>query len=148
MRGNKAARYAANTEQNKMDSSQIRMANFLGLFKTFREANAHLPDKGMLKLFAEKLELSDRYLSHVKCGRKKIGSVVARQIEAHCGLEEGWMDHEHGDLEPVDALERNFIETALALYRSAPGEARKLMTDLLKTRLKPPSDDQTPRLQL
>jgi len=121
-----------------MDTAEIRYRNFMALFKQFRDENSHLPDRGMLKLFAERLELSDRYLSHVKNNRKNIGAAIARQVEKRLKLPHGWMDVPHGGgpLEAVDELERNFMETALALYRSAPAEARTLMLEFLKRRLK------------
>lgn len=98
--------------------------------------NAHLPDKGMLKLFAQHLGADDRHLSHVKNGRKGIGHALARQIEQAEGLPEGWLDREHGDLEPRDLHERAFLETAIALFRTSPAEAQAKMVDLLKDRLK------------
>lgn len=119
-------------------TSQIRQSNFETLYRQFRENHSDQPNRGMLKLFAEKLEMSDRYLSHVKCGRKNIGSNVARQIEQRLKLPEGWMDNQHESLTglPVtDELERNFIETMLAIYRSSPDEARAIMLDALKRRL-------------
>jgi hypothetical protein len=118
-----------------MDSSTTRKQNFDFLFKEFRDARPTLPDRGMLKLFAAHLELSDRYLSHVKCGRKDIGHAVARHIEERSGKEPGWLDQRHQDIDPKDALERNFIETMLAVYRASPVEARQMMTDALKARL-------------
>lgn len=125
--------------QRVMDTAQIRQHNFQTLFRRFREQNAHLPDRGMLKLFAEKLELSDRYLSHLKCGRKNIGANIARHIEKRLKLPHGWMDNDHENSvqqqQPTDELERNFMETALAIYRSSPTEARSMMLDFLKHRL-------------
>lgn len=121
-----------------MDTAQIRQHNFQTLFRRFKEQNAHLPDRGMLKLFAEKLELSDRYLSHLNCGRKNIGANIARHIEKRLKLPHGWMDNDHDRQpvgEPADELERNFVETALAIYRSSPAEARSMMLDFLKHRL-------------
>ncbi len=119
-----------------MDTAEIRYRNFMALFKQFRDQHSELPTRGMLKLFAERLELSDRYLSHVKNNRKNIGAGIARQIEKRLRLPHGWMDNTHGaQLEPSDDLERNFLETALALYRSAPAEARAMMLEFLKKRL-------------
>ena len=118
-----------------MDTAEIRFNNFKFLFGKFRDEHSHLPLRGMLKLFAEKLELSDRYLSHVKNGRKNIGANIARQIEKRLKLPHGWMDVPHRRVEPSDDLEKNFLETALALYRLAPEEARTLMVDFLRNRL-------------
>ncbi|NEX60641.1 hypothetical protein [Noviherbaspirillum galbum] len=96
----------------------------------------------MLKLFAEHLSLSDRYLSHIKCNRKNIGSNVARTIEERMGLPHGWMDREHDQppenaTAPADENEKLFMEMALALYRSQRAEAQQLLLTLLRQRLEP-----------
>jgi hypothetical protein len=44
-----------------MDTAQIRHNNFMLLYRRFLNENSHLPQRGMLKLFAERLALSDRY---------------------------------------------------------------------------------------
>lgn len=128
-----------------MDSAQIRFKNFQKLFNDFVDQHAHLPQRGMLKLFAERLGFSDRYLSHIKCNRKNIGHNVARTIEERLRLPHGWMDREHHTpvqtaspspaALPLDEKERLFIETALMLFRSQPVEARELMIELLRARL-------------
>lgn len=121
--------------ERAMDTSEIRHQNFMALFKMFQDQHSELPTRGMLKLFAERLELSDRYLSHIKNNRKNIGAAIARQIEKRLKLPHGWMDNTHTHTEPSNELERNFMETALALYRSAPSEARAMMLEFLKRRL-------------
>lgn len=119
-----------------LDSAQIRHKNFRRLFDDFIAQHPHLPQRGMLKLFAERLELSDRYLSHIKCNRKNIGSNVARAIEDRLRLPHGWMDREHDSLHlPVNDKERLFVETALTLFRAQPNEARELMLEQLRQRL-------------
>ena len=119
-----------------MDASKTRHENFMELFRRFREKNAELPDRGMLKLFGEHLELSDRYLSHIKCGRKDIGHATARTVELKCGVPPGWLDQVHTDLEPRSLTERAFFETAAALFRASSVQAQAVMLDLLKKRLK------------
>ncbi len=118
-----------------MDTSEIRHRNFMALFKRFKEQRSELPNRGMLKLFSEKIELSDRYLSHIKNNRKNIGAATARQIEKRLKLPHGYMDVPHDSADPTNELERNFIDTALALYRSSPADARALMVELLRKRL-------------
>ncbi|SNS86357.1 hypothetical protein SAMN06265795_10815 [Noviherbaspirillum humi] len=124
-----------------MDSTQIRHKNFQKLFDDFINQNAGLPQRGMLKLFAQRLNLSDRYLSHIKCNRKNIGNAVARAIEAQLQLPRGWMDREHDTLNmmPADEKEKLFVETALTLFRAQPTDARELMLDLLRQRLQAPA---------
>jgi hypothetical protein len=124
-----------------MDSAQIRHRNFMALYQRFRDANSHLPGRGMLKIFAGHLGLSERYLSHLKCGRKNMGNSIARSIETTLGLEHGWMDRIHGNenlTADSDEAETLFLETAKALYRSDPERARKALMDLLRRQLLPP----------
>jgi transcriptional regulator with XRE-family HTH domain len=119
-----------------MNSAQIRHKNFLKLFSQFMKQHADLPQRGMLKLFAQRLNLSERYLSHIKCNRKNIGNNVARTIEEQLKLPHGWMDREHDVFTmPVDDKERLFVETALTLFRAQPEAAREIMIDLLRQRL-------------
>lgn len=119
-----------------MDSTQIRHKNFKKLFDDFIDQNPSLPRRGMLKLFAQKLNLSDRYLSHIKCNRKNIGNTVARAIEEQLRLPRGWMDRDHDSLNlPIDDKEKLFVETALILFRAQPNEARDMMLELLRQRL-------------
>lgn len=115
--------------------TQARQENFVLLFRQFREKHAERPDRGMLKAFAEEIGMSDRYLSHVKCGRKAIGHAVARQMEEALKLPEGWMDRRHAEIEPTGSDERLFMETMIALFRAAPGDARRLMLEAVKDRL-------------
>jgi hypothetical protein len=125
-----------------MDNAQIRHRNFMMLYKQFRESHPELPERGMLKLFAERIGLSDRYLSHLKCNRKNIGNNVARTIEDALGLARGWMDREHPDAgapaESVSDAEKMFLEMAKMLYRSEPEEASQALMSLLQKKLQTP----------
>lgn len=123
-----------------MDSAQIRHKNFHKLFSDFIDRHPGLPQRGMLKLFADRLNLSDRYLSHIKCNRKNIGNNVARAIEERLKLPHGWMDREHDSFTmPSDEKERLFVETALALFRAQPDAARDMMLDWLRRSLQMPT---------
>lgn len=112
------------------------------LYKQFRESHADLPERGMLKLFSERIGLSDRYLSHLKCNRKNIGNNVARTIEDALGLARGWMDREHADAaapaEGVSDAEKMFLDMARMLYRSEPEEASQALMSLLQKKLQAP----------
>jgi hypothetical protein len=122
-----------------LDSAQIRHQNFMNLYQQFRNANRHLPERGMLKLFAQRVGLSDRYLSHIKCNRKNIGNNVARAIEDALGLAHGWMDREHARTATLrddgDDAEKMFLETARLLYRAEPEVMRRVVMDLLQKKL-------------
>lgn len=132
----------AQGEPARMDTAQIRHNNFMQLFRKFREAHSDLPDRGMLKLFAEKLELSDRYISHLKNNRKNIGANTARHIERRLKLPHGWLDniHDRQSGQPTEQTaneaERQFVDTALAIYRANPVEAQRMMLEFLQAKLK------------
>lgn len=115
-----------------MDATQNRQTNFLALFKAFRDERPDEPNRGMLKKFAEKVDISDRYLSHVKCGRKQIGAAVARQLEAKCGKPHGWLDQPHDDGTPDNGDERVVIEQILTIYRHNPGTVKRIIADAIK----------------
>ena len=108
-----------------LDSAQIRHRNFMKLFHDFMNRYPNEPRRGMLKAFAEHLQLSERYLSHIKCNRKNIGANLARLIEKRLRLPHGWMDREHDPhTMPLDDKEKIFVATALAFFRAHPTEAR------------------------
>lgn len=119
-----------------LDSAQIRYRNFMKLFKDFMLKHPDEPQRGMLKAFAQRLGLSERYLSHIKCNRKNIGANLARTIETRLRLPHGWMDREH-DLHtmPVDDREKLFVATALSLFRAQPNEARDTLMRLFQQQL-------------
>ena len=118
-----------------MDASQNRIINFLDLLRQFRDANADLPNRGILKLFSERVGISNVYLSHVKCGRKQIGAAVARKIEARCGKPHGWLDQQHSETDPQDGTERMLLEQILIIYRNSPGAVKRLINDAIKAAL-------------
>jgi hypothetical protein len=118
-----------------MDVYAIRFSNFNALFRGYRERHADQPERGMLKGFAESIGVSDRHLSHIKHQRSRLGSAIARQIEAALGLPHGWMDQLHDGTAPENAGEHAFVETALLLYRAAPEDAQAQMLKLLRERL-------------
>jgi hypothetical protein len=119
-----------------MNSTQIRHKNFKKLFNDFIDRHPGAPQRGMLKLFAQHLNLSERYLSHIKCNRKNIGNAVARTIEERLKLPQGWMDREH-DMHhlAIDDREKLFVEMALILFRAQPHDAREVMIELFRQRL-------------
>ena len=131
-----------------MDATTTRQQNFLQLFKEFREEtqsrDPNQPNRGLLKLFAAKVEISDRLLSHIKCGRKTIGAADARQIESQMGKPHGWLDQIHDENLPDTGQERVIVEQILALYRSRPGAVQRLIADAIKTVIEGKTNDQPP----
>jgi hypothetical protein len=126
-----------------MDAHAFRAQNFRTLYRQFCDANTHLPQRGLLKLFAEQLELSAKYLSHLNVGRKEIGTATARHIEARCGKPHGWLDLPHG-ADAMNADERMLVEQILSLYRTSPDTVKLLMAQAVRTVLAEVRDDARP----
>lgn len=119
--------------------TEIRYENFKTLFELFKtQIWAKWPDepeRGMLRKMANAFGMSEKYLSHVKVGRKPIGHATARHFEAHFGLPVGWMDADHAGDAPRTKAEDDFVATALMLYRLAPAAAQKEMLALMRQRI-------------
>lgn len=111
--------------------TEARRANYLTLFKRFQEKNYQI-GHGIVKAFAAKVGVSDAYMSHIRCGRKEVGTKTARRMEEAFGLPEGWMDQAHDKEGPVESDEEFFVETFVSLLRGSPGEARGMMLKLIK----------------
>ena len=122
-----------------MDATTTRQQNFIVIYKEFREnyqkQHPEQPNRGLLKLFAEKMQMSQAHLSHIKCGRKQIGSSVARQIEEFSGKPHGWLDQTHDESTPEGGDEKIMLEQILMLYRNSPGHVKRLIADAMKEAL-------------
>jgi hypothetical protein len=139
-----------------MDISEIRFRNYQHLFERFKETTRQddpgAPEKGMLKLFGEKLGIRQAYMSHINTRYKNIGPTAARQIEQALGLPHGWMDQAHDKKqptrasvegrptqepaapEPTDADELAFLETAIKLYRDNPLRAQTALLQVMSSK--------------
>lgn len=111
---------------------KVRARNFLFLFEQFKEERRRMwpdePDRGMLKRFAERLELNNVYLSNLKSGAKVLGVKTARHIESKMGLPEGWMDTDHSrDEATMSDDDMAFQDSVMAVYRQAPEASRALL---------------------
>lgn len=119
--------------------SEIRHENFLLLFEMFkRQVWASWPDepeRGMLRRMSKTFDLSERWLSHVKVGRKTVGHNTARKLEDLFGLSVGWMDTQHYGDTPRTRAEDEFVASALMLYRTAPAAAQREMVAMMRQRL-------------
>jgi hypothetical protein len=115
-----------------MSIYKIRYENFKRLLDEFQDKRTTKNERGLLLEFSQAVDISDRQLSHLRCGRRNIGSASARQIEKGLRLAEGYMDVEHGVTRPENPNEQHFIETALSLYRANPLATQQAMLDLLR----------------
>lgn len=125
--------------------SEVRHHNFLFLFELFKnQVWASWPDepeRGMLRKMAKTFSMSEKYLSHVKVGRKPIGHGTARNLESHFGLAVGWMDADHTGATPQSKAEDEFVASALMLFRLAPAAARQEMLEVMRKRLQSQNND-------
>lgn len=110
----------------------VRQRNFHILFEQYkadlRKSLPGQPDRGMLKKFAEHLDINSVYMSNINKGHKVIGVKTARQIEEKMGLPEGWLDTDHSrtasEMPTDDAA---FLDSVMAVYRQAPEASRALL---------------------
>lgn len=118
---------------------EIRLENFLFLFEQFkarvRETFPNEPERGMLKRFAEQLDISKAFISHIKTGTKPIGDQTALKIEHALGLEHGWMDVVHSDetVETLSPMKQEvvamFVELLKSGSESAAAEVMKVVRE-------------------
>jgi hypothetical protein len=143
----------------KMDITEIRYRNFKSLFEQFKEMvrrdDPGAPDKGMLKLFGDRVGVREAYMSHINTKYKGIGPTTARKIEEAFKLSHGWMDQQHERKaraeqdatapvhvsaeqapEPTDADELAFLETAIQLYRNDPIRAQTALLKAMSSKFK------------
>ncbi|MDF2434736.1 MAG: hypothetical protein JWP44_4367 [Mucilaginibacter sp.] len=119
------------------DIKELRDQNFKMVFEMFKDMvwketpTEH--EHGMLRKFAAHLESSEAFLSHIKTGKKGLGTTAARNIEQKMKLPHGWMDQDHtpktGVIEPANRSEAKYIELALSEFKKDPvGAMGALMT--------------------
>jgi len=122
-----------------MDIKQIRSKNYHFLFGRFKASIwaefPEEPERGMLKRFAEKLDLSEAYISHINTGYKQIGDKTARKFELALKLPNGWMDKEHHEGAPRTPEEDAFVAAAVKLYRESPNEAQAMLLKAFSDKL-------------
>jgi hypothetical protein len=142
-----------------MDISEIRFANYKRLFDEFKEETRRTdpgaPEKGMLRLFGDRLGIRQAYMSHLNTRYKNLGPTMARQIEQALGLSHGWMDQQHNKKratepapapqvqaapaeipETTDADEIEFLENAIMLYRKDPLGAQNALLRVMRSKFK------------
>lgn len=117
-----------------MDVYKARFNNLLSLLNTYQDARGG-SERGLLIDFGKLIDVSDRQLSHLKSGRRNIGSATARKIEQQLGLKSGWMDVAHDQLQAETEQEKKFIDVVLRLYRSSPLHAQELILQAISERL-------------
>ena len=96
----------------------VRRNNVVTLFQQFAEAQmrAGVAPKGLEQAFAQTLQVSPSMWSQIKSSRP-IGDKLARQIEAACKLEHGWLDVERPSEARNDVRGSQTVEGAAARPR-------------------------------
>jgi hypothetical protein len=109
-----------------------RRNNVLNLFQQFAEEQmrAGTAPKGLEQTFAQRLQISPSMWSQIKSSRP-IGDKLARQIEAACRQQLGWMDEERAS-QGLTAGEQQFLALALAAWRATNAEGRKHLKAMVK----------------
>jgi len=109
------------------DATVARRQNVLALFQAFAEQSlaAGATPKGLEQAFAAQLEISPSMWSQIKSSRP-IGDKLALQIERLGGKPKGWLD-ETREADVVTPAEKAFLELALAAWRGANREGRKVL---------------------
>lgn len=70
-----------------MEIKAIRLRNLLSLAEQYpRNID-----------FCERVKMNPTYFSQIKSGKKAIGDEIARKVEAHLGLDRGFIDVMHGE---------------------------------------------------
>lgn len=115
--------------------SVIRRHNALALFKEFAEAQiaAGVPPKGLEQTFAAQVQISPSLWSQVKSSRP-IGDQMARQVEALCKREIGWLDIERAH-DIADTAEAYFIEEARKAWRVLNAKGKRELLREIKRHL-------------
>ena len=113
----------------------VRRHNALALFKEFAEARiaSGAPPKGLEQSFADKIQISPSLWSQVKSARP-IGDQMARQIEALCTKEMGWLDVERAH-DIADTAEAHFIEEARKAWRVLNAKGKRELLREVKRHL-------------
>ena len=109
-----------------------RRRNALTLFQHYAEQQmrAGVAPKGLEQAFAQKLQVSPSMWSQIKSSRP-IGDKLARQLEAACGHEVGWLDEERPGT-GLTAGEQQFLALALKAWRETNAEGRKRLKRIVK----------------
>ncbi len=110
----------------------VRRNNVVTLFQQFAEEQMRIgiAPKGLEQAFAAKLQVSPSMWSQIKSSRP-IGDKLARQIEAACAREVGWLDVERAS-QGLTAGEQQFLTLALTAWRRTNAEGRKRLRQQMK----------------
>jgi hypothetical protein len=111
---------------------QVRLRNLKFLLEQFkdeiRSQYPEHPERGMLKLFAERVGISVINFRQIMSGHKLAGPNIRDRIEDALSLPRGWLDSDHSqDQLAKDDDAKAFSDSVMALYNQAPEATRIAM---------------------
>jgi hypothetical protein len=115
---------------------QVRLRNLKFLLEQFKdEIRAQYPEhpeRGMLKLFAERVGISVINFRQIMSGHKLAGPNIRDRIEDALNLPRGWLDSDHSqDQLAKDDDAKAFNDSVMALYNQAPEATRTAMLKIM-----------------
>lgn len=122
--------------------SEVRRENMEALFVRFKEwlwvRFQKEPERGMQSRFANLVNTTPAYISHVRNGRKEIGHGLARDIEAgmrslgpeFADVVGGWLDNDHSRKPAMSAEVESLMESVVTCYNISPPETQRAINEL------------------
>lgn len=133
-------------KQQHRDMHDIRRSNLETLMERFKEwvwaRFPSEPERGMMTRFSNTCGVSPRYMSHIRNGRKEIGTKTARDIEAgvrglgkeFADIVDNWMDNDHELLIACNAAEKGLLLSFRAMPEKAQEAVNKALMEALEGR--------------
>lgn len=136
-----ADRSARPAVTHRVSHEQVRRRcdNVQELYRRFVAERVAIGERpmGIEAAFAARIQVSPSVWSQVKGMSRPISDKLARQIEACCGVDAGWLDEDHGLPGEISDAERSLMELALRAYRSVDAEGRRALRRHLEGLSKP-----------
>jgi hypothetical protein len=115
---------------------QVRLRNIKFLLEQFKDdVRSHYPEhpeRGMIKLFAERLGVSVINFRQILTGHKLAGPNIRDRIEDALKLPRGWLDTDHtAEVISKDDDAKAFNDSVMALYMQAPEATRGAMLKVM-----------------
>ena len=114
--------------------TKTRAENARHLFQVFCEEqfSKGASPAGLEASFAAHIQVSPSMWSQIKSSRP-IGNKIARQIESHCGVEEGWLDKRRdAATDMISQGEQQALAICLKAFRATNSVGRKNLSRLLR----------------
>ena len=115
---------------------QVRLRNLRFLLERFKddvraEYPEH-PERGMMKLFADRCGISVVNFRQILGGHKVAGVNLRDRVEDALNLPRGWLDTDHSQEQiPKDDSAKAFNTSVMALYSQAPEAAKDALLKVM-----------------